>query len=225
MNPETRSSHHPDPEYGARRVYFENLTGLLLAQGLEGQRVGSLVAELDSHLEMTHADPIEEFGAVGELAESLVASSGGGRPRRYLAAQVAFGVSLGTAGAALLALMSNQPGRGSVTFHASMVANITAIAIGVWAMTARGGRSRTGRSTISFPPARWFIAYLAFVVGVSVLTTGLDWEIPTATGWVVLAVSTVASLATLRTAVLLQRIPVPGQAHHLRNLGWGWMGR
>lgn len=211
-------------EYAARRVYFESLTGLLLAQGLDGSRVGELVAELDSDLEMSGADPVEEFGPAGEFAAALIKSSGSARPARYLAAQLAFAVSLGTAGAALLAT-GNHTAPGVVTLHVWMIVNVAAIAIGVWALKAVGSRRVVGRSSVSFPSVVGFALYIAFVVGVSLLTTNIDVDLAPWVAWLVLGLAGTAAAVMLIVTVRMQRVPVPGNARHLRDLGWGWMGR
>lgn len=224
MDHDTTNPPGAPPEYAARRVYFETLTGLLLAQGLDGSRVGELVAELDSDLEMSGADPVEEFGPAGEFATALIRSGGSARPARYLAAQLAFALSLGTAGAALLSI-GNHTAPGVVTLHVSMIFTVAAIAIGVWALKAFGSSRSVGRSSLPLPSLGWFALYITFVVGVSLLTANLDVDMSPWVAWLVLGVSGLASIVTLTVATRMQRVSVPGNARHLRNLGWGWMGR
>ncbi|NND03850.1 MAG: hypothetical protein HKN91_13795, partial [Acidimicrobiia bacterium] len=45
----------PIPSETDRRVYFERLAATLLAQGVPGDRIGELVAELDGHVAMSGA--------------------------------------------------------------------------------------------------------------------------------------------------------------------------
>ena len=56
-------------------VYLGQLTRALQIEGVEGQRAGEFVAETNSHLEETGADPVEEFGTPFDLAAELARRS------------------------------------------------------------------------------------------------------------------------------------------------------
>ena len=61
-------------------TYLAQLTRALQMEGVDGQRAGEFVAEIDSHLTETNADPVEEFGTPFELATQLASRPGSRRP-------------------------------------------------------------------------------------------------------------------------------------------------
>ena len=61
-------------------VYLAQLSRALQMEGVDGARAGEFVAEIDSHLAETKADPIEEFGSPFELAAELARRPGSRRP-------------------------------------------------------------------------------------------------------------------------------------------------
>jgi hypothetical protein len=61
-------------------VYLGQLTRALQIEGVEGHRAGEFVAEINSHLEETGADPVEEFGTPFDLATELARRPGSRRP-------------------------------------------------------------------------------------------------------------------------------------------------
>lgn len=61
-------------------TYLSQLSRALQQEGVEGARAGEFVAEVDSHLAETGADPVEEFGPPFELAAELARRPGSRRP-------------------------------------------------------------------------------------------------------------------------------------------------
>ncbi len=61
-------------------TYLSQLTRALQNEGVDGARAGEFVAEVDSHLAETGADPVEEFGRPFELAAELARRPGSRRP-------------------------------------------------------------------------------------------------------------------------------------------------
>jgi hypothetical protein len=56
------------------------LTRALQVEGVEGRRAGEFVAEVDSHLAETGADPVDEFGPPFALAAEMAQRPGSRRP-------------------------------------------------------------------------------------------------------------------------------------------------
>lgn len=54
-----------------KQVYFETLAQLLFAAGVAPYKVGSVITDLDDHIAVAGIDPVEEFGPVGEFANTL----------------------------------------------------------------------------------------------------------------------------------------------------------
>ncbi len=61
-------------------TYLSQLSRALQQEGVDGARAGEFVAEVDSHLAETGADPIEEFGPPFELAVELARRPGSRKP-------------------------------------------------------------------------------------------------------------------------------------------------
>lgn len=61
-------------------IYLAQLTRALQQEGVDGRRAGEFVAEIDSHLAETGADPVDEFGTPFELAVELARRPGSRRP-------------------------------------------------------------------------------------------------------------------------------------------------
>ena len=62
-------------------VYLAQLTRALQHEGVDGLHAGEFVAEIDSHLAETGADPVDEFGTPFELAAELARRPGSRLPR------------------------------------------------------------------------------------------------------------------------------------------------
>lgn len=61
-------------------VYLAQLVRALQAEGVEGRRIGEMVAEIEQHLVESGADAVDEFGTPPTLARSLAARPGSRRP-------------------------------------------------------------------------------------------------------------------------------------------------
>ena len=61
-------------------IYLAQLTRALQQEGVDGRRAGEFVAEIDTHLAETGADPVDEFGTPFELAAELARRPGSRRP-------------------------------------------------------------------------------------------------------------------------------------------------
>ena len=61
-------------------TYLGQLTRALQQEGVEGHHAGEFVAEIDSHLAESGADPVAEFGPPSELAAELARRPGARRP-------------------------------------------------------------------------------------------------------------------------------------------------
>lgn len=61
-------------------IYLAQLTRALQQEGVDGARAGEFVAEIDSHLAETGADPVDEFGPPFKLAAELARRPGSRRP-------------------------------------------------------------------------------------------------------------------------------------------------
>lgn len=55
----------------ARQVYFEMLARLLFSRGVVAADIGQFVIELDDHVAVLEVDPVEEFGPVAQLVDSI----------------------------------------------------------------------------------------------------------------------------------------------------------
>ncbi len=103
----------PPPPPGAqserdRRLYFEHLTQGLLARGMEGGRIGELVAELDDHMSRVSGDPAVELGPADDLARALADAATEARPWSWWVMNVLFAVAVGLVAAGLGALVVTQ---------------------------------------------------------------------------------------------------------------------
>jgi len=216
----------------ARRTYFSNLVPVLLLKGMDPRVIGESVAELDDHLAMTGADPVEELGPAGELAGRLVASAEGRRGHRVLVALLLGGMA---SGAVMGVVLSGGPwpGEDDVVTVSLVMALLWA---GFWCarpiLIWAGSGGVVGRRPREWRP-RWWQHAIMFpaVVVAGVLFSGagvelgltsrvvLAVEIPTVAAFVVVGAA-LAIMATVGIALWRwTRVAVPGEPLHLRKLG------
>jgi hypothetical protein len=207
-----------------RRVYFEQLTKLLVAAGVDGDEVGRLVAELDAHLADADADPVDELGPVGELAASLRSSLGSRRFVSYLVGSLVFAVAFALALGTLLPLLWPRPDVDGPVIWVGLVAYMTAFALGFILLWGFGGGSMRGRRAFEIPKV-WFAVFVVATGAVSATTQDLLWSVSTSTAVTTLVVSVPVAVVALVWLVRRTRVRVPGNATHLRRLRWGPLGR
>jgi len=215
----------PAPSETGRRVYFERLAATLLAQGVPGDRIGELVAELDGHVAMAGVDPVDELGPVGELATALATSISDRRPWRSFLGDSLFGSAAGVAVAAGGALLfGRQPGSG-VVLHLGIAAYMAVLTTGISLLRGYGSRSLVGKSRFEIPSRKVFVPFLIVVAVVSAATQNWQWTISVGAALAVFAVSLVTSALLATWSIRRSRINIPGRVRHLRRLQWGPFGR
>lgn len=206
-----------------RRVYFEQFALAMVTSGADAARVGALVAELDSHLAETGADPVDELGPAGELASSMLASTG---PRRL----TSFVVLQGVAGASLFAVLvlamslADRTGDRQLIPVGSFlqVGLISAAGVLMWATSRRSVQGRTGWGR----PPRWAIAaYFLVTLPAGLLASRLQVHAPVGVAALLLVAAVPTAVVTGWLCLRRWRVPVPGTPPHLRHLGWGPLGR
>ena len=102
-------------------VYLDNLLIQLRLLEVPGDRIGQVLAEVESHVTDTGQDPVNAFGQPGEYAATYVAVSGSGPARNWLQ-DLGVAMVSGMAGAAAV--------EGAVHFFGS--AGITIRTFGQW---------------------------------------------------------------------------------------------
>lgn len=215
----------PMPAESGRRVYFERLAATLLAQGVAGDRIGEIVAELDDHIATARVDPVEELGPVGELATALAASIARRRPWQSFLGDSLIGVTAGIAIAAGGALLfGRQPGS-DVVVHLGIAAYLAVFTIGITLLRGYGSGSLVGKSRFEFPAPKVFVPFLVAVAVVTALTQDWTWTTAVPTALAVFAVAFPAAVLLMVSSVRRSRITIPGRVRHLRRLEWGPFGR
>jgi uncharacterized integral membrane protein len=190
------------------------------------------VAELDDHVAMSGTDPVEELGPVGELAPALVDAVGGAKPVRLMRVQMATWFFIGCFVAALNAVMYPDSRSGSVTIDLNVVISFTVIGFGFGLVWWKGTKKLVGRSRSERPSFKWYVIVFLLYLAVLILMESfapsllsyLKWETEAWVAWVVLVASLAGAAASMVAFARLVRIPVPGNARHLRHLG-GIAGR
>ena len=206
-----------------RRVYFEDLTQGLLARGMEGGRIGELVAELDEHMSLVSGDPVMELGPADDLARALAEAATEARPWSWWVMNVLFAVVVGLVAAGLGALVVTQSdGTRVLPLGMAVFVGLTTLA----SMLARASRANrlVGRSRVA--RALWPIVVMTPCVVALSVVVGFA-EVPVsvlgALGLLLVAapVAVMAGVWVLRWS----RVEVPGRARHLRRLDLGWWSR
>lgn len=114
-------------------VYLENLTIQLRLLNVPGERIGQILAEVETHVADTGLNPVEAFGEPGEYAATYAATAPApavarGRSRGWLR-------NLGVAGVA--AVGGSAIGEGA--FHLTGSVDLTARLLGTWLATVAVG--------------------------------------------------------------------------------------
>lgn len=206
-------------------VYLGQLLRALQNEGMDGRRIGELVAEIDTHLAESGVDPVEEFGTPGELASELAERKGSRRPGWVPPLWVSH-----ITGALLLlvSLPLVTPGEWSDTsipIAANTLAFVITFYIGVFWFGYQANRRVDGRSWVSILRARQLIGlvFVAAVVTWVVDASGehILWEAPKVPYLIFAAVV----VPVLVVAVVRSHSPVrfPAGASHLDALRRGPM--
>lgn len=206
-------------------VYLSQLTRALQVEGVEGLRAGEFVAEINSHLEETGGDPVEEFGTPFELATELARRPGSRRPGWVppLWAAWLLGLILVVMLTAAVDAVTGGwdeagiPIRGwGVAFGSGIyLMSMVGMYLSTWSIDGRSWAALTDRP------------FVLFIVIGSIVTTSAasafgDREIalvPVATFW-----GTVMVVVPLLLYVVIKRnnpVRFPRHARHLRRLKWG----
>jgi hypothetical protein len=155
-------------------VYLENLTIQLRLLDVSGDRIGQILAEVESHLADTGLDPVDAFGEPGDYAATYVAEAATAHPAhswlRGSALRVAVPSTL--AGWAVLEGSMHFASLAEITARSLAVllvlaAGITAVLIALKAQLARdtAGSLKSRKFTVLFMLLAWVI----WMIGVAVL--------------------------------------------------------
>lgn len=206
-------------------VYLGQLLRALQNEGMDGRRIGELVAEIDTHLAESGVDPVEEFGTPGQLASELAERSGTRRPGWVPPLWVSH---LTAALFLLVSLPLVTPGEWSDTsipIAAHTVAFVIIFYIGVFWFGYQANRRVDGRSWVSILRARQLIS---FVVVAAVATWVVNasgervlWDAPKVPYLILAAIM----IPVLVVALARWHSPVrfPANASHLDALRRGPM--
>jgi hypothetical protein len=215
----------PVPSEAGRRIYFERLAATLLAEGVPGDRIGEIVAELDDHVTQTGVDPVDELGPVGEVAGALAGAVKDRHPWQTLVGDTLMGVAAGVAIATAGALVfGREPGVDVVVglwFAAYMAVFTTGIAL----LRRYGSGSMVGKSRFELPAWKGLVPVMVAVAVVNLTTQNWEWRTSAATAMIVLAVALPATVLLAIWSIRRSKITIPGRARHLRRLEWGPFGR
>lgn len=107
-------------------VFLENLTMQLRLLDVPGDRIGQILAEVETHVADTGLDPVDAFGEPGEYAATYAASAS--RERCWLS-------ELGIAGVGATAGSAAFEG----VFHLAGSVDLTVRLLGTWLATAAVG--------------------------------------------------------------------------------------
>jgi hypothetical protein len=157
----------------ALAVYLDNLHIQLRLREVSGERIGQILAEVETHVADTALDPVKAFGEPGEYAESYVGASSERPTRGWLPGpSLRLAVPFTLAGWAILEGGMHFAGLTDITVRSIgvlvvLAAGFTAVAHALKAQlghdTAVSSKSR--KFTILFMALAWGI----WLVGVAVL--------------------------------------------------------
>lgn len=208
--------------------WIDRLVAALRHRGVEGQRVGELVVEIEAYLRDSESKPDLEFGDPADLADQLVGRAGPDRTT-----QIRLGIFVVASCVAWLSifglLASREDGLVEVTLSIFVGASLFtagATAVFVWIMRS-GGRVWEGREKPRphLQMGAFWLTIIASVVAVIVLPqTGL-FAVSDAGLWTITAISGsyVIVESTLQARRARLSVP-PGASPHGEDLVNRWSG-
>jgi len=112
----------------ALAVYLDNLLLQLRLRDVPGDRIGQILAEVETHVADTELDPVDAFGEPGEYAATYAGAASASRERCWLSEPGIAGVGA-TAGFAAF----------EGVFHLASSVDLTVRLLGTWLATAAVG--------------------------------------------------------------------------------------
>jgi len=210
-------------------TYLGQLTRALAYECVEGRRAGEFVAEIESHLAETGADPVEEFGTPYDLAVELAKRPGAHRPGwvpplwllwlLQMAATLIYMTALGAI------FLRGRDGRIAVYWFYALVAGIVMPVGALYGYVAT--RRLRGRSWGALKPGRFLLAALviaiAFTVATLLVADRIIVTVPAGLFWV----AAVIALPLLIALYFWRHDPIrfPDHAKHLNRLKWAPLRR
>lgn len=150
-------------------VYLAQLTRALQHEGVDGGRAGEFVAEIDSHLAETEADPVDEFGTPFELAAELARRPDSRRPGWVPPTWAMWVVALVVAGALVAVLDAFRTGwdDSGVPINARGITYIAVFYSAVMVFSYVATRRLSGRTWTALTGGRAALV----IVGIAIVTT------------------------------------------------------
>lgn len=206
-------------------TYLAQLTRALQLEGVEGRRAGEFIAEIDSHLAETGADPVDEFGPPFALAAELAQRPDSRRPGWIPPLTVVWILALLVCLVLVVAgdaVMRGWDDRGIPVRLAGIVWVATVMGLGMaWGYIAT--RHLDGRTWSPLTGSRAVLAAVGIgIVGTTLLQLAGERtlaRLPVAAFWWAAAI-----LVPLGLAIIMKRnnpVRFPPHARHLRRLKRG----
>ncbi len=206
-------------------VYLAQLTRALQQEGVDGARAGEFVAEIDSHLAETEADPIDEFGTPFELAAELARRPGSLRPGWLppIWAMWIVGLVVALVLIAVLEAFTVDWDDTGVPINARGVAYIAVFYPAVMVFSYVGTRGLTGRTWTALTGSRALLVLVGIGVATATASTiagdRVIARVPVSVFWGVTAL--VGPIIVFLLIKWSNPIRFPDHAKHLRRLKRG----
>ena len=206
-------------------TYLAQLTRALQMEGVEGRRAGEFVAEIDSHLAETGADPVEELGTPYDLAAELARRPGVRRPGWVPPLWLAWVLAIPAAGIAVVAIDAVMTGweDGRIPIRAGGVVWVIGLMVASLGFGYFATRRLDGRTWQALTGGRAALSILAIAVVVTTVQQSAGDRImatvPATAFWVAAAI-----VLPLLVVLLIRRnnpVRFPDHAAHLRRLKRG----
>ncbi len=154
-------------------TYLAQLTRALQQEGVDGRRAGEFVAEIDSHLAETGADPVDKFGTPFELAVELARRPGSRRPGWVPPTWTIWAVGLFVLLVFVVVFDAVTLGwdDAGVPIRARGAVYLAVFYPALMVFGYAGGRRLSGRSWAALTRGRSLIAFLGFAIVANALST------------------------------------------------------